>query len=102
MPLPDLLDFGRLNAVCSFNCAVYIAAHSYTFLTTATAKKDSKYVGFMLVPGCHLMLIVPSLDFSCILLGLFEVSGMVLMLTQTELVTGDKKNILIYIVHRRR
>lgn len=41
------------------------------------------------------MFIVFSLDFSCILLDLFEVSGMVLMLTQTELVTVDKKNILI-------
>lgn len=41
------------------------------------------------------MFIVFSSDFSCILLALFEVSGMILMLTQTELVTGDKKNILI-------
>lgn len=41
------------------------------------------------------MLIVFSLDFSCALLDLFEVSRIVLMLTQTALVTGDKKNILI-------
>lgn len=41
------------------------------------------------------MLIVFSLDFSFALLDLFEVSRMVLMLTQTVLVTGDKKNILM-------
>lgn len=56
----------------------------------------------MLVPGCHLTLTLLSFNSSCILLDPFEVSGIVLMLTQSELVTGDKKNILIYIVHRQR
>lgn len=65
--------------------------HTLNFFT----KKNSKYVGFTLVPGRYLMLIVFSLDFSCALLDLFEVSRIVLMLTQTALVTGDKKNILI-------
>ena len=65
--------------------------HTFNFLT----KKSITSVDFTLVPECYLMFIVFSQDFGCILLDLFEVSGMVLMLTQTELVTGDKKNILI-------